>query len=63
MLEGPPGQYADIYRPDTSGRFPVLVLRSPYGKEGRSDPNGSNQFFARYGYVTVDTERGVRKKS
>jgi putative CocE/NonD family hydrolase len=45
--------YADIYRPDAPGRFPVLVLRTPYGKDARVDPNGSNQFFARYGYITV----------
>lgn len=45
--------YADVYRPDAPGRFPVLVARGPYGKDGRTDPNGSTQFFARYGYISV----------
>src|SRR5579883_472068 len=46
--------YADVIRPDAPGRFPVLVSRTPYGKDGAAtNPNGSNQFFARYGYVTV----------
>ena len=22
--------YADVYRPDAAGRFPVLVVRTPY---------------------------------
>ena len=22
--------YADVYRPDSPGRFPVLVIRTPY---------------------------------
>ncbi len=45
--------YADVYRPDAPGRFPVLVARGPYGKGGRTDPNGSTWFYARYGYVSV----------
>jgi putative CocE/NonD family hydrolase len=45
--------YADVYHPDAPGRFPVLVLRLPYGKEGRGDPNATNYHFARYGYVVV----------
>jgi predicted acyl esterase len=24
--------YADVYRPDTSGKFPALVVRTPYDK-------------------------------
>ena len=27
---------ADIYRPDSEGRFPVVVNRTPYGKSSRS---------------------------
>ena len=27
---------ADIYRPASEGRFPVLLLRTPYGKATRS---------------------------
>ena len=46
--------YADIARPDVPGRFPVLVSRTPYGKQlAVQNPNGSNQYFARHGYVTV----------
>ncbi len=46
--------YADIYRPAAPGTFPVLLGRTPYGKEAATtSPNGSSQFFARYGYVTV----------
>jgi putative CocE/NonD family hydrolase len=46
--------YADVFRPDAPGRFPVLLSRTPYGKDGAANnPNGSNQYFARYGYVTV----------
>lgn len=44
---------ADVYRPDAPGRFPVLVLRLPYGKDGREDPNGVTRYLARYGYVLV----------
>ncbi len=46
--------YADVFRPDAPGRFPTLLSRTPYSKENAgARPNGSNQFFARYGYVTV----------
>ena len=46
--------YADVWRPDAPGRFPVLLIRTPYGKEARGpDPSGSHVFFARRGYVTV----------
>ena len=42
--------YADIYRPDVEGRFPVLVMRTPYGKAGSGL---ERTFFARSGYVVV----------
>ena len=46
--------YADVFRPNAPGRFPTLLSRTPYSKENAgARPNGSNQFFARYGYVTV----------
>jgi hypothetical protein len=46
--------YADVFRPDAPGRFPVLLSRSPYGKASAgASPNGSNIFFAQFGYVTV----------
>lgn len=46
--------YADVWHPDAPGRFPVLLSRTPYGKESAANnPNGSNAFFARFGYVTI----------
>jgi len=41
----------NIYRPDTTGRFPVLLMRSPYGNGGKGDKEG--HFFAQRGYVVV----------
>ena len=38
--------YADIVRPDEPGRFPVLLRRTPYGKT-------PEEFYARFGYLTV----------
>jgi len=40
---------ADIYRPDASGQFPVLLERTPYGNY---DPDGGYSW-ARRGYVMV----------
>jgi uncharacterized protein len=45
--------YADVIHPDVSGRFPVLLSRTPYNKKGSDDPNGASYLYARYGYVTV----------
>ncbi len=45
--------FADVIRPETSGRFPVLLSRTPYNKKGSDDPNGASYLFARYGYVSV----------
>jgi len=46
--------YADVFRPDAPGRFPTLLSRTPYGKDGAGrNPNGSNMFFAQFGYVTI----------
>ena len=42
--------YADVFRPDAPGRFPVLVSRTPYSKDNFTD---SNVFFAGNGYVTL----------
>ncbi len=55
---------ADIARPDAPGRFPVLLSRTPYGKDtAMENPNGSNRFFARHGYVTVMQDCRGRFKS
>ncbi len=44
--------YADVYRPDAEGRFPVLLLRLPYGKQFISD-FGDHEFFVPKGYVVA----------
>ena len=45
--------YADVVRPDSDDRFPVLLSRTPYGKKGSADPNGLNASYAQYGYVFI----------
>ncbi|MSQ07331.1 MAG: CocE/NonD family hydrolase [Dehalococcoidia bacterium] len=45
---------ADVFRPDAPGRFPVLVTRGPYGKDGYvANPDHSVWFFSKHGYVVV----------
>ena len=44
--------YSDVYRPDAEGRFPVLLLRLPYGKQFITD-FGDDEFFVPRGYVVV----------
>ena len=44
--------FADVYRPDAEGKFPVLLLRLPYGKQFISD-FGDHEFFVPRGYVVV----------
>lgn len=48
----------NIYRPDSDGKFPVLLVRTPYGN-GR-EGNREGHYFAQRGYVVVlqDT-RGI----
>jgi uncharacterized protein len=43
---------ADVYRPDGSGRFPVLLSRLPYDKRGRRRP-GDIDVFVEHGYVVI----------
>ena len=43
------GLVADIYRPDASGTFPVLLQRTPYN---RAQP-GTGVLLASHGYVVV----------
>ena len=48
---------ADIFRPDAPGRFPVLVMRGPYGKDTYAqNPDHSVYFFSRHGYVVVNQD-------
>src|SRR5262245_8709075 len=52
--------YSDVYRPDAPGRFPVLVLRTPYDRAQLTYADGSptlhlaeTRFFPQRGYVVV----------
>jgi hypothetical protein len=45
--------YADVIHPDTDGRFPVLLSRTPYGKRGLDDPNGPYSLYAQHGYISI----------
>ena len=48
---------SDVFRPDAPGRFPVLVTRGPYGKDGYVDnPDHSVWFFPKHGYVVVSQD-------
>ena len=45
---------ANITRPNVDGKFPVLLERTPYNKEGGSENGvGSPEFFAQRGYVVI----------
>ncbi len=51
----------DIFRPDAPGRFPALVNRGPYGKEGYLDnPDHSMWYFPKHGYVFVSQDCRAR---
>jgi putative CocE/NonD family hydrolase len=43
---------ADVYRPEASGRFPVLLSRLPYNKSLRQRP-GDIDYFVERGYVVI----------
>ena len=43
---------ADVYRPDGAGRYPVLLSRLPYDKNGRRRP-GDIDIFVEHGYVVI----------
>ena len=52
---------ADIYRPDAPGRFPALVTRGPYGKDGYADnQEHSIWYFPQRGYVVVSQDCRAR---
>ena len=51
----------DVYRPDAAGRFPALVTRGPYGKDGYADnQEHSIWFFPQRGYVVVSQDCRAR---
>lgn len=48
---------ADVYRPDAAGKFPVLLCRTPYNKNGQED---FAKFLVQNGYaVVVMDSRGL----
>ena len=52
---------ADVIRPEAPGRYPVLVTRGPYGKDGYVDnPDHSVWFFPKHGYVVVSQDCRAR---
>ena len=54
----------DVFRPDAPGRYPVLVTRGPYGKDGYvNNPDHSIWFFAKHGYVVVSQDCRSRFES
>ncbi|TAL37007.1 MAG: CocE/NonD family hydrolase [Spirochaetes bacterium] len=45
---------ADLYRPDAPGKFPVILIRTPYGKENAAHKYSfAGGLFASQGYVVV----------
>lgn len=49
---------ANVIRPDAPGKFPVIVVRTPYGKSSASH-FGTGRYFAQRGYVyVVEDSRG-----
>ncbi len=52
--------YSDIYRPDAPGRYPVILMRTPYGREATA-PNARR--FVPYGYVLVTQDTRARFES
>ncbi|MBP1767601.1 MAG: hydrolase CocE/NonD family protein, partial [Candidatus Aminicenantes bacterium] len=49
---------ANVFRPDAPGRFPVVVVRTPYGKSSESH-FGLGRYFAGHGYVyVIEDSRG-----
>ncbi len=56
--------YADIYRPETSDKLPVLLLRSPYDKStAQTCVYLDTMWYARYGYIVVVQDCRGRYKS
>lgn len=51
----------DVVRPRAPGKYPVLVIRSPYGRKAYADdPGHSVWFFARRGYAVVTQDCRAR---
>ncbi len=56
--------YADVYRPAAPGRYPVLVVRTPYGvQRENSSIHDTLPKFAQLGYVVVNQDVRGRYES
>ena len=44
---------ADVFRPDAPGKFPVILIRTPYDKEGYGKYSSFPDYAARKGYVVI----------
>ena len=53
---------ADVYRPDAPGRYPVLLQRTPYSKDGES-PVEQGRKLGERGYVVVQQDVRGRYRS
>ncbi len=51
----------NIYRPDVAGKFPVILIRTPYGKG--DEKNWVGHFFAKRGYAVVSQDTRGRSGS
>ena len=46
--------YADVYRPDVRGKFPALLLRTPYDRHGTLNASKDyGEYFAQRGYGVI----------
>lgn len=54
--------YSDVYRPDAPGRFPVLVVRTPYDKS-QNMALTEKDYFPRHGYVVMVQDTRGRFRS
>jgi hypothetical protein len=51
----------NIYRPDTVGAFPSILIRTPYGNGGKGNKEG--HFFVEHGYVYIVQDTRGRYES
>lgn len=51
----------NIYRPDNEGKFPTILIRTPYGKGASGNKDG--HFFAEHGFVYITQDTRGRNKS
>ena len=53
--------YADVYRPATPGRYPVILFRHPYDKAPVASLTYAHApWYARHGYVVVNQDMQQR---